>query len=130
MPLPREPLTIQSGDGVITKKAFKKEEGEIMSPSNTTAVYSTTYMHLSGRQGIAPGKRVKQGEVIGYVGSTGLATGPHLDFRVYKNGTPINPLKMVSPPERTDFKREHASIHCRAGLSNSTIKTVITDRNQ
>ena len=48
-------------------------------------------------KGIKPGKRVKQGETIGYVGATGLATGPHLDYRVYKNGTPINPLKMVSP---------------------------------
>ena len=57
-------------------------------------------MHLSKfAKGIQPGKRVKQGDVIGYVGSTGLATGPHLDFRVYKNGTPINPLKMSSPPK-------------------------------
>ena len=49
-------------------------------------------------KGLAVGKRVKQGEVIGYVGSSGSSTGPHLDFRVWKNGTPIDPLKMKSPP--------------------------------
>ncbi|KIO44574.1 MULTISPECIES: peptidoglycan DD-metalloendopeptidase family protein [Porphyromonadaceae] len=88
------------GDGVITKKAFQKGGGGNYVTVKHNSVYSTTYMHLSRfAQGIAPGKRVKQGEVIGYVGSTGLATGPHLDFRVYKNGTPINPLKMVSPPK-------------------------------
>ena len=41
---------------------------------------------------------MKQGQVIGYVGSTGIATGPHLDFRVYKNDVAIDPLKMESPP--------------------------------
>ena len=55
-------------------------------------------MNLKGfAKGLATGKRVNQGEVIGFVGSTGISTGPHLDFRVYRNGTPINPLKMDSP---------------------------------
>lgn len=55
-------------------------------------------MHLNGfAKGISQGSNVKQSDLIGYVGSTGTATGPHLDFRVYKNGRPIDPLKLVSP---------------------------------
>jgi murein DD-endopeptidase MepM/ murein hydrolase activator NlpD len=47
---------------------------------------------------MAVGKHVRQGELIGYVGKTGLATGPHLDFRFYRNGQAIDPLKVESPP--------------------------------
>ena len=62
-------------------------------------VYTSSYMHLSGfGRGISSGKYVMQGELIGYVGSSGLSTGPHLDFRVSRNGSPIDPLKMESPP--------------------------------
>ena len=56
-------------------------------------------MHLRGSaSGIRTGVYVKQGDVIGYVGSTGLATGPHLDFRFYKNGSAVNPLTVEAPP--------------------------------
>ncbi len=55
-------------------------------------------MHLNGfAKGISNGSNVRQSDLIGYVGSTGTATGPHLDFRVYKNGKPIDPLKLESP---------------------------------
>ena len=61
--------------------------------------YSTQYMHLSRYgTGIRTGARVIQGQIIGYVGSSGLSTGAHLDFRFYKNGQAVDPLKVKSPP--------------------------------
>lgn len=64
-------------------------------------MYTTVYMHLSRfAKGIKVGSTVKQKEVIGYVGATGLATGPHLDFRVYENGRPINPLTIKSQSKK------------------------------
>lgn len=86
------------GDGVVTMKEYKGGGGNTIKIKHNST-YTTGYMHLKGyAKGLAVGKRVKQGEVIGYVGSTGSSTGPHLDFRVWKNGSPIDPLKMVSPP--------------------------------
>ena len=61
------------------------------------ATYSTSYSHLNGfRKNLAQGYKVKQGEVIGYVGSTGYATGPHLHYEVIKNGHKINPKNVTS----------------------------------
>jgi murein DD-endopeptidase MepM/ murein hydrolase activator NlpD len=87
------------GDGVVVKKGNQKRGGGRYLKIKHNSVYTTTYMHFSrfGKK-VGVGSRVKQGKVIGYVGASGLATGPHLDFRVHKNGTAINPLKMKSPP--------------------------------
>lgn len=85
------------GDGVVIFKGWTNGGGNTIKIKHNK-VYTTSYMHLKGfAKGLAAGKRVNQGEVIGFVGSTGISTGPHLDFRVYRNGTPINPLKMDSP---------------------------------
>lgn len=60
--------------------------------------YESCYMHLSKfAKGMKAGRRVSQGELIGYVGATGTATGPHLDFRIWHNKKPIDPLSLNSP---------------------------------
>lgn len=87
------------GDGVVIKKAYQRRGGGNYVKIKHNSVYRTTYMHLSRfGKGIKTGARVKQGQVIGYVGSTGMSSGPHLDFRIFKNGIPINPLKVKAPP--------------------------------
>ena len=95
---PKGTQVMTIGDGVITSMKYEGAGGNTIRIRHNS-VYSTAYLHLSGyAKGLKVGQRVRQGDVIGYVGSTGRSTGPHLDFRVWKNGTPINPLKMDSPP--------------------------------
>lgn len=86
------------GDGTVIAKGYQGGgAGNFLKIQHNTA-YATTYMHLSRfKKGLRIGSRVQQGEVVGYVGSTGLSTGPHLDFRVYKHGKAINPLHMEAP---------------------------------
>lgn len=86
------------GDGVVSRKGYQKRGGGNYITIKHNGTYSTTYMHLRGyAKGMYVGKTVKQSDLIGYVGSTGLSSGPHLDFRVYKNGKAIDPLKLKSP---------------------------------
>ena len=86
------------GDGIVIEKGYKGQAGNMVKIKHNST-YTTAYLHLSKYgDGIKQGVRVRQGQVIGYVGSTGASTGPHLDFRVWKNGTPIDPLKLESPP--------------------------------
>jgi murein DD-endopeptidase MepM/ murein hydrolase activator NlpD len=88
------------GDGVVLHASYSGGAGNYVKIRHN-GTYTTGYMHLSGYgKGIRSGSRVRQGEIIGYVGSTGLSTGPHLDFRVWKNDQPIDPLKLESPPAK------------------------------
>jgi murein DD-endopeptidase MepM/ murein hydrolase activator NlpD len=86
------------GDGKVIKTGYTKGNGNWMKIQHNS-VYATAYLHLSRYgKGIQTGTYVRQGDIIGYVGSTGLSTGPHLDFRFYKNGYPVDPLKVKAPP--------------------------------
>ena len=87
------------GDGVVIAKGYQRNGGGNYMKVKHNSIYTTTYMHLNGfAKGIQKGSTVKQGQVIAFVGSTGLSTGPHLDFRVHKNNQAINPLTMDAPP--------------------------------
>lgn len=82
------------GDGKVTFAGIENESGGMVRIQHNS-IYSTAYLHLGNfGNGIEPGSNVKQGEIIGYVGSSGLSTGPHLDFRFYKSGYAIDPFKV------------------------------------
>lgn len=84
-------------DGTVRSVSFNNASGRMVSISHPGG-YETLYLHLSGyAKGIRSGVRVRQQQTIGYVGSTGLATGPHLDFRMRKNGSYVNPLREEFP---------------------------------
>lgn len=87
-----------TADGVVTLAGRNGGAGNMVRVRHPNG-YETNYLHLSrfGR-GIRKGVRVTQGQVIGYVGSTGYSTGPHLDYRVRHNGRWVNPLSISSPP--------------------------------
>jgi murein DD-endopeptidase MepM/ murein hydrolase activator NlpD len=93
------------GDGIVTETSYSQYNGRYVKIRHNS-VYSTQYLHMSRyAKGIKPGVKVTQGQVIGYVGSTGLATGPHLCYRFWKNGKQVNPLRVKIPPSHP-VKRE------------------------
>ena len=113
------------GDGVITDARFKRNNGNYVKVRHNS-VYSTQYLHMSKiKSGIRPGVRVSQGDVIGYVGSTGLATGPHVCFRFWKNGKQVNHRRLELPPSEPiseDSRKEFNSVLAK---SDSILATFI-----
>ncbi|MCB0652623.1 MAG: peptidoglycan DD-metalloendopeptidase family protein [Saprospiraceae bacterium] len=86
------------GNGVVSMASYTNGNGNFVKIRHDK-VYETQYLHMQKfAPGIHPGAQVKQGQVIGYVGSTGLATGPHVCFRFWKNGKQVNHLNLKFPP--------------------------------
>jgi murein DD-endopeptidase MepM/ murein hydrolase activator NlpD len=108
-----------TSDGTVTLAGRKGGGGNMVTVRHTNG-YETNYLHLSRfAKGIRRGVRVSQGQVVGYVGSTGLASGPHLDYRVQLNGRWINPLSISSPAVEplADDRLQRFLAHALAVLS-------------
>lgn len=96
-----------SADGVVTKAGWDGGYGKAVRLRHANG-FETLYGHLS-RIDVGPGQRVAQGATVGAVGSTGLATGPHLDYRMVSNGVFVNPLRIQLPPAEPIAAEEEAS---------------------
>lgn len=111
------------GNGKVIDKGYQANGGGNYIKIRHNSTYTTTYMHLSRfAKGLKVGDAVKQKQVIGYVGSTGISTGPHLDFRVHENGKPINPLTIKSQPKRpiSNENKEAFTIVCDSLINRLT----------
>ena len=109
------------GAGTVVQRAYGRGNGRFVKIRHNS-VYTTQYLHMSKfAKGVNVGTRVRQGQVIGYVGSTGLATGPHLCFRFWKNGRQVNPLREKMPPAHP-VKPEFEEPYC---LYKDSMKLVL-----
>ena len=116
------------GDGTVLSVGWGGGGGNTVKIRHNS-IYTTAYLHLSKyAKGLKAGQRVRQGEVIGYVGATGTATGPHLDFRVWKNGSPINPLKLESPPSEPVKPENQPVIDSLVPYRKAQLNTFLTDK--
>ncbi|MBL0741946.1 M23 family metallopeptidase [Chryseolinea lacunae] len=94
------------GDGVVEEAQYKSNNGNYVKVRHN-GTYTTQYLHMSRiADGIRAGMHIRQGQTIGYVGSTGLATGPHLCYRFWRNGVQVDALRVELPPSEP-VKKDH-----------------------
>ncbi len=116
-PAPTGSAIYAAGDGVVQVAQYRNGYGNYVRIRHNSE-YSTAYGHMKGyAKGIRPGVRVKQGQLIGYVGSTGRSTGPHLHYEIIRNGQRVNPLTVkatasenLSGKNLTNFKSAVAKV--------------------
>lgn len=120
---------LAAGDGTILKAGWSSGYGRRIEIQHSNG-YVTTYNHQSAfARGIKPGMRIRQGQVIGYLGATGLATGPHLHYEVMVNGHFVNPLKIKLPRSReldgtllAEFRRQRDQTRDLLGKASPAAK--------
>ena len=121
---------LASGNGIVEEAAHKGYNGNYVRIRHANG-YHTAYSHMSRfASGMEPGVKVRQGQVIGFVGSTGLSSGPHLHFEVLVNNQFVDPMSIQVPREKqllardlADFQRERTRIEeikARAPVATST----------
>nr|WP_255701411.1 M23 family metallopeptidase [Afifella sp. H1R] len=131
---PRGSPIIAAGDGIIERASWFSTYGRRVEIKHANG-YVSTYNHMSGiAKGIKVGMRVHQGQIIGYIGSTGLSTGPHLHFEVLVNGRFVDPLKIRVPrghtltgAELARFNKERQRIDALIARDNSSRVATLTD---
>ena len=108
-----------TADGVVTAAKYKKYNGYYVKIRHNNT-YETQYLHMQKKSvnfwkknGIKPGTRIKQGQIIGYVGQTGLATGPHVCYRFWKNGKQVDPFKQNLPPSEPIKEKNRAAFNLK-----------------
>ncbi|HKK77204.1 MAG TPA: peptidoglycan DD-metalloendopeptidase family protein [Saprospiraceae bacterium] len=118
------------GDGVVIKASYSNGNGNYVKIKHNDT-YQTQYLHMSGfAEGIAAGVHVQQGQTIGYVGATGLATGPHVCFRFWKNGRQVNHLRLNFPPPEPLPEKELEKFFAKRDVYLAQLKNIEVQKSQ
>lgn len=108
---PKGTPIMSTANGIVTDARYTSANGNFVKVKHN-GTYTTQYLHMSKiRRGVRRGTKVSQGEVIGYVGSTGLATGPHVCYRFWKNGRQVDALKQKLPQSEPIEKKNRAAFN-------------------
>jgi murein DD-endopeptidase MepM/ murein hydrolase activator NlpD len=118
------------GDGLIEEAQYKSNNGNYVKIRHN-ATYTTQYLHMSRiAQGVHKGTRVRQGQLIGYVGSTGLATGAHLCYRFWKNGVQVDALKIDLPPSQPVKEEKLIEFNIVASMLKAKLDLIVLPREK
>ncbi len=112
------------GDGIVLEAKYNGNNGNYVKIKHNST-YSTQYLHMSKiASGLKPGAKVKQGQTIGFVGATGLATGPHLCYRFWKNGVQVDALKVELPPSEPIVEEHREAFNAHTNEWEKALKSI------